>query len=159
MRVGGVPATPGSFSVLFVDPDITCITWMDALRETYYRLVSSPSSSVAFIEHSPHSPSPENATYHEHEGIQPGEVLCFKLSACNDSGCSPETLTACAFRVPTPPYVLQVQLVAQKIWIVVLNIISIPKACPIFLISFSAEMMYLHILKFYYILYPFFLYS
>jgi hypothetical protein len=108
VRVGGVPATPGSFSVVFLEPDIARITWRDVLGETYYRLVSSPSSSGTFTEDIPHSPFPENTTYHDHQGMQPGEVLCFKLSACNDAGCSTETSTACAVRAPNPPYGLQV---------------------------------------------------
>ena len=108
IRVSGAPDTPRSFNVTFVEPDVAHIRWNDVSGESYYRLVSAPSPYESFVEDIPHSPFPENTTYHEHSGMQPGEVLCFKLSACNEDGCSPETVTGCAVRAPDPPYNLQV---------------------------------------------------
>jgi len=105
-RVSGSPPMPADFNVVFVSPDIARVWWSDVIGEDYYSLVSSPTLSGTFSEDTPHSPFPSGTTLHEHQGMNSGDVLCFKVSACNSEGCSSYTTAKCAVRPPLPPYSL-----------------------------------------------------
>jgi hypothetical protein len=108
VRVGGVPAVPSGFDVIFVSPNIARVVWGDVAGETYYQLVSAPSPSDTFTEDTPHSPLAANTTQHDHAGLGSGQTLCFKLSACNGIGCSAFTSVKCVTTAPNPPYSLRV---------------------------------------------------
>jgi len=108
VRVGGVPAVPSGFDVIFVPPDIARVVWSDILNETYYQLVSAPSPLDKFTDDTPHSPLGANTTQHDHAGLQSGQTLCFKLRACNSDGCSAFTSVKCVTTAPNPPYNLSV---------------------------------------------------
>jgi hypothetical protein len=115
VRVGGVPAVPSGFDVIFVSPNIARVVWNDVANETYYQLVSASSPYDTFTEDTPHydygSPPigfKANTTQHDHAGLGSGQTLCFKLSACNGIGCSAFTSVKCVTTPPNPPYSLRV---------------------------------------------------
>jgi hypothetical protein len=108
VRVGGIPAVPSGFDVIFVSPNIARVVWNDVAGETYYQLVSAPSPLDTFTEDNPHSPLGANTTQHDHAGLGSGQTLCFKLRACNGIGCSAFTSVKCVTTAPNPPYNLSV---------------------------------------------------
>ncbi|MCX7734975.1 MAG: S8 family serine peptidase, partial [bacterium] len=121
IRVGGVPPIPTGFDVYFVNPNIARVVWNDVVGETYYSLISAPTSSGPFTvvasctTGTPGQKCGQNSTLYDHAPLGAGQTICFRLAACNGIGCSSYTAVKCTARPPNPPFNLRVTAVTEGI--------------------------------------------